>query len=56
MKYAKYLPTIIAAIVGAGVAVAPTMQGEVKTHPSLDAILAAIYAIIAHWLPSPASS
>jgi hypothetical protein len=47
------LPTIIAAFGTIAVAVAPAIQSKVASHPTLSVVLAGVYAIVAHWLPSP---
>ena len=49
----KYLPSIIAAASAMAVAVAPAVQSALAHHPTVTAVVAAIGAIIAHWLPSP---
>lgn len=49
------LPTIIAALTAVAVAVAPQIQAILAAHPTISVIVAAVYAIIAHWLPSPAA-
>ena len=49
------LPTIIAALTAVAVAVAPQIQAVLAAHPTISVIVAAVYAIIAHWLPSPAA-
>ena len=49
----KYLPTVIAIVTAAAVAAAPSIQGLLANHPTASTIVAAIYAIVAHFLPSP---
>lgn len=51
----KLLPTLIAALTAIAVAVAPQIQAILAHHPVVSAIVAAIYAILTHWLPSPAA-
>ncbi|HTV56330.1 MAG TPA: hypothetical protein VMI06_15615 [Terriglobia bacterium] len=50
---AKYLPTIIAALTAMAVAIAPQAQAALAGHPEVAAAVAAAYAIVSHWLPSP---
>lgn len=52
----KWLPTVIAAATALAAIFAPSVQGTVAAHPELSTILAAIYAIVAHFLPSPTST
>lgn len=51
----KYLPTILAVLSAVAVAVTPTIQAALSHHPEAATIVAALYAVIAHWLPSPAA-
>jgi hypothetical protein len=50
----KYLPTILPVVTTAAIAVAPQVQAGLGRHPIISAVVAAAYAILAHWLPSPA--
>ena len=52
----RYLPTIIAALSAVAVAVTPAVQAALAHHPAVSTIVAAVYAIVAHWLPSPAQA
>lgn len=49
----KYLPTIIAAVSAAAIAIAPVVRADLGAHPEAAGIVAAIYAIMSHFLPSP---
>lgn len=49
----KYLPTIIAIVTAAAVAATPAIQTVLAAHPTVSVIVAALYAILTHWLPSP---
>ena len=49
----KYVLSIIPAIIAAATAAAPQIQALLVKHPVASAIVAALYAILAHWAPSP---
>lgn len=49
----KYLPSIIAVLVGALSVLLKPIQGWISVHPAVATILAALYAVLAHVLPSP---
>lgn len=49
----KLLPSILAALVALSGLVAPQAQSFVMAHPSLSMVLAAVYGIMSHMLPSP---
>lgn len=51
----KYLASIVAAAAALATIFAPAIQGVVAAHPALATVLAALYSILAHFLPSPAS-
>jgi hypothetical protein len=52
----KYLPTIIAAATGMAIAIAPQLRAALAAHPEVTTVVAAAYAIVAHWLPSPVAT
>jgi hypothetical protein len=52
----KYLPTIIAAVTAGLIAIAPQAQADLAAHPELTAAVAAAFAIMSHWLPSPVAA
>lgn len=52
---AKYLPSIVAALVSLAGLFAPQLQGVISAHPQVSAVIAGLYAILAHFLPSPQS-
>lgn len=48
--------TSIIALVGAAVSIfTPQIQTGISAHPTVAAIIAAVYAIFAHIMPSPTS-
>jgi hypothetical protein len=49
----NWWPSVLAAVVAVVTAVAPWLQTLVSHHPALAAVLGALYAILAHVLPSP---
>lgn len=51
----KYIPSILAALGALAGLFAPQAQAFVSAHPQLSLIFTSIYAIVAHFLPSPQS-
>jgi hypothetical protein len=49
----KYLPTIIAAVTAAAIAISPQVQASFAHHPEAEGIAALLYAVLTHLLPSP---
>lgn len=52
-KLKSLLPSLIALATAALTIFSPVLQGYVSAHPSVSAVLAAVYAVIAHLMPSP---
>ena len=50
-----YLPSIIGALVAVLSVFATPIQTLVAAHPAVAGVLAGLYAILAHFLPSPTS-
>lgn len=48
-----YLPSILAALVGAAAIFAGPVQAYIAAHPAIAGVLAAVSAILLHFLPSP---
>jgi len=53
MSAAPWLPSVLAALTAATVALSPVLQAALAQHPTLTALLAALCAILTHLLPSP---
>ena len=49
----KYLPSIIAALSALAGLFAPQVQALVAAHPSVALVMSGLYAIFAHFMPSP---
>ena len=49
----QYIPSIVAALTALATIFTPEIQQAVVSHPAWASTLAAIYAIIAHLIPSP---
>ncbi len=49
----KYIPSLIPILTAAGIAAAPGIQASLAHHPLVSACVAAAYAVVTHWLPSP---
>lgn len=49
----QLLPSILAAIIGTASIFSPQLNGVVSNHPAVAGVLAAVYAILSHLLPSP---
>jgi len=50
-----YLPSILAAVMAVASVFAGPVQALIAAHPAVAGVLAAVYAIMAHFLPSPAA-
>ena len=48
-----YLPSILAALVGVAAVFAAPVQEYIAHHPAIAAVVAALAAILTHFLPSP---
>jgi predicted PhzF superfamily epimerase YddE/YHI9 len=55
MTLGKLWPTLLAVATLLATTFAPTIQHAIAGHPTLATALAAIYAIGAHFMPSPAA-
>lgn len=51
----KWFPSIFAAAASLFTIFTPIIQGAVASHPAIAVVLASIYAVIAHIMPSPVS-
>ena len=51
----KYLPSILSVLGTVAVALAPQIQGLLAKHPEAATTVAALWAILNHWLPSPST-
>jgi len=49
----KYLPSVVPVVVALLTAITPTIQDWFTKHPTIGIATAAVYAVVAHWLPSP---
>ncbi len=49
----KYLPSVLPLVVAVAVAFGPQLQALLAGHPAAAAIVGALYAVLAHALPSP---
>jgi len=55
-KYAPYLPTVALLLTTLANAATPAIVAFWASHATVAAIVAPLAVIVAHWLPSPASS
>jgi len=49
----KYWPSILPVLTLIATALTPTIQAAIAAHPTVSAVLAAAYAVLAHLQPSP---
>lgn len=56
MFFKKFWPTIVS--VGTLVAgvLSPSFQGVIAAHPTVSAVVAGVWAVLSHLLPSPVAS
>lgn len=52
----KYVPTILAVLAAVVGIVAPSVQQLVAAHPTVALVVASLYSILSHFMPSPVSS
>lgn len=52
----KWWPTILPVLLMIGSALTPVITNFLSAHPEVSTILASIYAILTHLLPSPVTS
>ncbi len=51
----SYLPSIVSALIAVLSIFSTDIQGLIMSHPAIASSLGALYAILAHLLPSPVS-
>jgi hypothetical protein len=51
----KFLPSLLAALVGIVAIFEPSLQAVVVAHPAIASVLASLSVIISHLIPSPVS-
>ncbi len=49
----KIWPSVVALLGIIATGLSGTVQGMISHHPVVSAVLALLYSILAHWLPSP---
>jgi hypothetical protein len=52
----KYLASILPLLIGVAALLTPFVAPFVAAHPTLATVLAAVVAVVNHWLPSPAAA
>lgn len=52
----RLIPSILAAIAGTASIFSPQLNAVVSNHPAAAGVIAALYAILSHFLPSPAGN
>jgi hypothetical protein len=52
----KYLASILPILVGVAALLTPFIAPFVAAHPTFATVLAAVVAVVNHWLPAPTAS
>lgn len=51
----KLVPTLIPLAVTVLIAISSVAQGFIGSHPMVFTVVSSAYAVLTHWLPSPAA-